>query len=170
MKSNRSDNITSLFWTGATAGLAGGLAEVAWISSLATSGGTPVVEVARGITASIAPFLAATSSGILVGLVVHLALAVALGAVMLLLWGMVLRDHVSSWWDASLVHAALTVVWAVNFHVILPVLNPGFLGLVPPGLGLASKLLFALAFLAALQIIRRREANSNLSFRYAKGL
>jgi len=169
MKRNRTKNIKSLFGIGAIAGLAGGLAEVAWISSLAAGGGTPVVEVARGITAAITPSLAATSTGILLGLIIHLSLAMALGVVMLMLWRGLLREHVSSWWGASLALATLTTVWAVNFHVILPVLSPGFLGLVPTGLGLASKLLFALAFLAALHVGRRHEKEVNLSPVYLEG-
>ena len=41
--------------------------------------------------------------------------------------------------------AVLSAVWVFNFFVLLPVLNPGFAGLMPYGVTLASKLLFGVA-------------------------
>jgi len=40
--------------------------------------------------------------------------------------------------------AALATIWAVNFLVLLPQLNPAFVALLPPAVTLLSKLLFAL--------------------------
>jgi len=40
---------------------------------------------------------------------------------------------------------SLTLVWAINFFVVLPVLNPAFITLMPFGITLASKVLFGIA-------------------------
>ena len=48
--------------------------------------------------------------------------------------------------------AALAMVWAVNFFVVLPVLSPGFVGLVPYEVSLLSKILFGVSAAAVLAI------------------
>jgi hypothetical protein len=45
----------------------------------------------------------------------------------------------------------LGAVWAFNFLVVLPQLNPDFVALMPPAITLASKLLFALAMARMLE-------------------
>jgi hypothetical protein len=40
---------------------------------------------------------------------------------------------------------ALALVWAFNFFVVLPVLNPAFVTLMPYGITLTSKVLFGIA-------------------------
>ena len=62
---------------GVIAGLAGGLAEVAWISIYGAISGVSVDIVAEEITRSIAPH--ASSSSVWVGILIHLTLAVSLG-------------------------------------------------------------------------------------------
>jgi hypothetical protein len=39
----------------------------------------------------------------------------------------------------------LVAVWATNFFLVLPALNPGFVDLVPYGASLTSKVLFGVA-------------------------
>ncbi|HYJ20113.1 MAG TPA: hypothetical protein VEW72_13165, partial [Burkholderiales bacterium] len=39
---------------------------------------------------------------------------------------------------------SLALVWAINFFVVLPVLNPDFVTLMPYGATLASKILFGI--------------------------
>ena len=62
---------------GVIAGLAGGLAEVAWISIYCTISGVPVDLVAQEVTRSIAPY--ASYSSVWAGILIHLILAVGLG-------------------------------------------------------------------------------------------
>jgi hypothetical protein len=58
--------------------------------------------------------------------------------------------------------AALAAVWAVNFLLILPSVNPAFTALLPPAATFVSKLLFgvcmALAFEAGCRPRRRSSA------------
>jgi hypothetical protein len=42
-------------------------------------------------------------------------------------------------------------VWAVNFFVVLPVINPQFVDLVPYAISLVSKVLFGVAAAGTLQ-------------------
>ena len=159
----------SIIKMGALAGLAGGLAEVGWICFLSATGQVSAVAVAKGVTAAIAPSLATHSFGIVMGLGFHLAIAMALGAVMLVLWARLFSVSFSKWWGASFALVTLATVWAVNFHVVLPVLSPQFLDLVPQGLGLVSKLLFALALLGTLYAIGRFQPKTDHSNNILKG-
>jgi hypothetical protein len=53
----------------------------------------------------------------------------------------------------------LIIVWAVNFLVVLPVLNPAFIVLLPDSVTLFSKMLFGTAMALVLQKIDQREAD-----------
>jgi hypothetical protein len=53
--------------------------------------------------------------------------------------------------------AALTCVWAINFFVVLPVIDPAFILLVSYPVSLISKLLFGLA---AAEVVRRQAATA----------
>lgn len=137
---------------GVIAGLAGGLAEVAWISIYCAISGVPVDLVAQEVTRSIAPY--ASYSSVWAGIVIHLILAVCLGmgaafAIRLLLLG---YGRVSA--EFSLVILTLATVWAVNFLLVLPYLNPHFVDLLPYSVTLASKLLFGLAAATVFRIER----------------
>jgi hypothetical protein len=133
------------------AGLVGGLAEVAWIAAYTVA--TPVAagEVLRQIVASVAPALAGTAFAPALGLGIHLALSVLLGlAFGFAVWRPALR-HFGRWATLALAIAVLAVVWAINFLVLLPVLNPQFVELMPLTVTLASKLLFGVAMALTLQ-------------------
>jgi hypothetical protein len=128
---------------GVIAGLAGGLTEIAWISIYGAISGVSVDIVAQEITRSIAPHASSFSVG--AGILIHLTLAVGLGVgvafairVLLLWYGRVYAEF-------SLVILTLATVWAVNFLLVLPYLNPRFVDLLPYSVTLASKLLFGLA-------------------------
>jgi hypothetical protein len=51
----------------------------------------------------------------------------------------------------SFMLASLALVWAINFFVVLPIVNPGFAHLLPYAVTLASKLAFGVAAAAALR-------------------
>ena len=53
---------------------------------------------------------------------------------------------------------ALAGVWAINFFVVLPIVSPGFVGIMPYAVSLASKLLFGAAAAAAATLARGRMA------------
>lgn len=138
---------------GVIAGVAGGLAEVAWISIYGAISGVSVDIVAEEITRSIVPH--ASSSSVWAGILIHLTLAVSLGvgvafAIRLLLgYGRVYAEF-------SLVILTLATVWAVNFLLLLPYLNPRFVDLLPYSVTLASKLLFGLVAATVFRVKRMR--------------
>jgi|tagenome__1003787_1003787.scaffolds.fasta_scaffold19051567_1 hypothetical protein len=136
---------------GVVAGLAGGIAEVAWISMYAVVTGSDTAMVARGITETLQ---INSPSPVVAGLSIHIALAALLGiAVAFALRPLRLKG-------ARLFGAmlwALAAVWAINFMVVLPVLNPPFVDIVPLGVSFVSKLLFGIAAAACLQLSGRSE-------------
>ncbi len=149
-----STRIRKTFIVGAIAGLAGGLAEIGWIWVLASRGGTPVTDVAQGISNAIFSGLNVSPSGVLLGLAIHLWFAAMLGSAMMVIWASFLAKHFPRWFGALFAIFTLILIWAVNFHIVSPVVSPEFLELVPAGFGLVSKLLFALAMLATLIVIK----------------
>jgi hypothetical protein len=129
------------------AGLAGGLAEVLWIGASAAVLGVDAVRVAREVAATVMP-AAATAE---LGLAVHLALSLALAAVFSGVTGHI-WPHAGQGVLLVAAVALLAGVWAVNFLVLLPWLNPAFTALLPLGVTFVSKLLFAFALWGALAV------------------
>ena len=127
------------------AGLAGGVAEILWVafySVFAPVGGS---EIARQVAASLWPSLASSAYAVPAGIAIHLALSLALGTIFAAaIWLSFARKRGGAVTLACSV-IALAGVWAVNFFLILPVLNPAFVVLMPYGVTLFSKLLFGVA-------------------------
>jgi hypothetical protein len=145
MKSNNRHKSVHLGLLVLLAGAAGGLAEILWV--MIYSAFTPVsgAVVAREVTASFFPALAAGSYGMWLGIGIHMALALLLGyAFAYLVWKPFVRSRGPL---ATLAVSALTLatVWTVNFFVVLPSLNPAFITLMPYSVTFASKMLFAVA-------------------------
>ena len=105
--------------------------------------GTDPGLVARGV--SVAVGAGETVAPLAFGIVVHMALAVVLGvALALALRPAFAHLRGSLGINASLV-LALVGVWAVNFLIVLPQINPAFVELVPYQVSLLSKILFGFA-------------------------
>lgn len=143
-KQNLSD-VIEMIRIGAWAGIAGGLAEIAWIASYAAVTGTSTEPVARGIVASVFPFWTNAAWSAPLGLIIHMILAVALGVGLALVIRINRRRANRSLSDFGLVASVLAAVWAVNFFAALPHLNPSFVRLLPYSVTLVSKLLFAVS-------------------------
>lgn len=133
------------------AGLAGGCAEMLWIAAYA--GLTPAsgLDVARGVTQTLFPgsgeFVFAATAGI----AIHMLLSVALAW---LLARPLLHSVGRRFGTAALLPAALLAlagIWALNFLLVLPALNPSFVAAMPLPVTLASKLLFGAAMASVLQ-------------------
>jgi len=139
---------------GVIAGLAGGLAEIAWISIYGTISGVSVDSVAQEITRSIAPH--ASSSSVWAGILIHLTLAVGLGVGVAFAIRLLLLGHGRVYAEFSLVTLTLATVWAVNFLLVLPYLNPRFVDLLPYSVTLVSKLLFGVSAATVFRIERMR--------------
>lgn len=147
----RNQAIGRLLTVGILAGLAGGLAEVAWIALYAAASGSDGALVARGVTDTLR---LATQSPVGAGIAIHMTLAALLGlAVAFALQPLRPRlDGLS--FDATVV-SVLGLVWAINFFVVLPVLNPAFVEVVPLAVSFVSKLLFGAAAAWSLRIAAR---------------
>ena len=135
----------NLLTIGLFAGLAGGTAEVVWVGLYSGVTGTSGANVAEQVAASLIPSAAGLPSAPLLGIAIHMLLSIALGlAFAATIW----RLAVPRLGTAALMATAtlsLALVWAINFFVVLPVLNPGFITLLPYGITLASKVLFGIA-------------------------
>lgn len=139
------------FKYGALAGVAGGLAEVAWICLYAGVAGGNAAVLARGVTTAAGASALLPQAPVTMGIAVHMTLAVMLGIALAGLWQALARTHgIGSLYAVAL--AVLAGVWALNFLVVLPATNPAFVLLVPYSVSLLSKLLFGLA---AAETLRR---------------
>ncbi len=134
-----------LLTAGVCAGLAGGGIEIGWIALYQHLAGHGSAAVARGVTQSLLPSLASAPAAVPLGLVIHMALAVALGIVIAVAIPRMAPRLAGTPLEPVAVVAALIGVWAVNFFIVLPVINPAFVTLVPYGASLVSKILFGFA-------------------------
>lgn len=124
------------------AGLAGGLIEVSWILSYSSLSSASAAEVARQITYSVLPHSVNAGPAVMLGVGIHMLLSIALAAgFVALLYGPVARRFGATGVFISGL-ATLSAVWAVNFLILLPALNPDFPLLMPYAVTFISKLLF----------------------------
>lgn len=142
-----------------SAGAAGGMAEVFWIAAAASALGTDAWSVARAVGTTFVPNLA--SSGFIpwIGLLIHFLLSVVVATLFIQLFDRQLRP--AFLFLAAL--ASLAAVWAINFLILLPLINPDFVSLLPHPVTLISKLLFGLAMAAVL--IRKDNSIKKLHWR-----
>jgi hypothetical protein len=129
--------------------LAGGLAEVAWIWTYASLTNSDATVVARAVTNAVR--FNQDFSPVASGVGIHMGLAAFLGVAVAL----AIRPAAGALCGIGLygaVAAALAIVWAVNFFVVLPLISPQFLDIVPYAVSFLSKLLFGLAAAGVLQL------------------
>jgi hypothetical protein len=136
---------------GILAGLAGGAAEVAWVAGYTAVTGASGAAVARGVTTAFLPGLADSSIAVGLGLGLHMLLAVGLGIAVAAAFSAPLLRRIVGFPRSTLVVLTLGIVWAFNFMVVLPVLEPSFITILPLAATLASKLLFGVAAAATLR-------------------
>jgi hypothetical protein len=138
--------------TGAFAGIAGGLAEIAWVALYAGMTGTDPAALARGVTTAAGiSVLLPEDSPVALGIGVHMAIAAMLGILLVFAWRALVakRPHLNNPYPFML--TALAAVWAINFFVVLPIVSPAFVHIVPYAVSLTPKLLFGVA---AAEIVR----------------
>jgi hypothetical protein len=140
---------------GVIAGAAGGLAEIAWVTLYAEATGGNAAILARGVTTAAGVSALLPAAPMILGVAVHMALAVTLGVALAFTWRVLSADRARSENPYPFTLAVLVGVWAVNFFVVLPIVSPAFIHMVPYAVSLVSKLLFGLA---AAAIIRRQDA------------
>jgi len=150
MKTGKPGPIAATLRVGTLAGLAGGVAEIGWVSLYAAAAGTSAAPIARGVVEAVMPGWVTSSYAVALGLLIHLALAVALGNALALAIRLLWRRARTALEEFLWVTGALVAVWAINFFVVLPQLSPGFVSLLPYGITLVSKMLFGVAAAAIL--------------------
>jgi hypothetical protein len=158
-KSQRERNFETLR-VGTLGGIAGGLAEVGWISAYGAATGTPVLPVVRGIVESMIPQAAASPWAPALGVLIHLGLAVMLGIGLAIAVRNVAYRFANRHSEFGVSVLVLSAVWSVNFLILLPYINPGFVHLLPYSVTLLSKLLFGLAAAAIFRANRLAPART----------
>ncbi len=138
-------NENNVLRIGVLAGLAGGAAEVAWVAAYSAVTGAPGAAVARGVTAAFLPALAGQPVAVGLGIALHMLLAVGLGIAVAAAFSTRILRRIDGWSQSTLVVLTLGLVWAFNFLVVLPIVEPGFVTLLPIVVTLASKLLFGVS-------------------------
>ncbi len=131
--------------TALRAGLAGGVVEMIWIAGYCAQTPLHGAEVLRQISLSVGVNVGEGALASMSGLAIHLGLSMLLALMFALtVWRPSLQRTLFVG-NVLASCAALSAVWVVNFFVVLPALNPGFVDLMPYGVTLASKLLFGVA-------------------------
>jgi len=154
----RQSSTPNVLGLGVLAGLAGGLAEILWISGFMSAVGGNAGQVASAVTATVAPSLGAAGFAAGLGLVLHMSLAIGLGVLVALILRRAVPRLAGTLAEAAILVVILAAVWATNFFVVLPVMNPAFVHIVPLPVSLVSKLLFGLAAAAVFWASARRRA------------
>ena len=143
---------SSTLLTGGVAGLIGGLVEFGWVTLYADITGADPHQFAPGIVsaASVRALIPGRPPSLL-AVIVNLSFAVVLGIVLTFAWRAIRARRPDLTNPLPFALAALAVVWAINFFVVLPILRPEFVHLVPYGVSLTSSLLFGAAVAAVLR-------------------
>src|SRR5580704_2737862 len=142
---------------GVAAGVAGGLAEIAWVTLYAGVTSADPATFASGVTTAAGLIALFPAAPVAVGVTVHLVLAVTLGIALSFGWRALSSHRFNTAGLFPFMLAALVGVWAVNFFVVLPIISPAFILLTPYPVSLMSKVLFGFA---AAEALRRQEASA----------
>jgi hypothetical protein len=145
------------------AGLAGGLTEIVWITLYSSLSSTSATTVADQIATTVLHVSAGVSFTPALGVGIHMLLSIVLAtAFVLALYGPIARRYGATGIFISGL-ATLAAVWAVNFFILLPILNPRFPLLMPYAVTFTSKLLFGAAMSWVLIKSEGRKSQRRLS-------
>ena len=135
--------------TGLIIGLAGGLAEIVviWLYSAVTGGDSTMI--ARHVASAIGLDGASAVVGVLVHMGLAAALGIALNVAFQIVVGRLSRDRAIF----SFMVGSLAALWVVNYFVVLPAVSPSFVHLLPYAITLASKLAFGCVAAATLHML-----------------
>lgn len=133
---------------GCIAGFAGGLAEVAVMGAYSGVSGLSGISILSLITATFAPDAFAFGSlGAFDGLMIHFVLSIIIGAAFGILQFIIYKKRSAVPYPLVAISGAamLVCIWAFNFFVLLPEINPAFVAYVPLAPSFVSKLSFGLS-------------------------
>ncbi len=127
------------------AGMVGGMIEIIWVSLYSSLSSVSATSIAKEISITLLPFTEnapyAAMLGILIHLILSLILAISFSA-------LILKPTVRQFENSTIILCSgitLAIIWAVNFFIVLPIVNPSFISLMPYIVTLISKLLFGFA-------------------------
>lgn len=140
------------------AGIAGGLAEILWIAFHSGAGRVDGAMVAQQVVASFWPAAVEWSFASALGVIIHLALSIALAAMAVPLLSCIAARNSGAGVTLGSAMLMLAVVWKVNFFILLPLVNPTFTSLMSHSITLVSKLLFGMAMGLVMYNLHRRKA------------
>jgi hypothetical protein len=136
--------------TGLLIGLAGGLAEIVVVLLYSTITGEDAAMVARHVASAIG----LDGASAVVGVIVHMGLALALGIALSAALQIAVDRPVHDRAIFSFIVGSLAVVWVINYFIVLPAVSPSFVHLLPYAVTLASKLTFGFSAAATLCTLR----------------
>lgn len=141
---------------GVVAGAAAGIAAIIWIFVYASATGTDAASVARGVTTATGVNLLLQGGSGAFGVAIHMMLAVILGTALAFAWTALSQRWPKQISPYAIVPVVLAGVWAINFLIVLPLVNPNFVQIVPYPVSLVSKLLFGVAAAATFSYRQRQ--------------
>lgn len=139
------NGLSNFYFTIILAGMVGGVMEIGWISIYSYISSVSAPNVARQISATILPYTADLYYAPMFGIFIHLILSLILA---MFFSAIILKPAVRSYGTLGIMLSSLMtlgMVWAINFLIVLPMLNPSFISLMPYIVTLISKLLFGAA-------------------------
>ena len=126
------------------AGIAGGTVEVVWVALFCLIAPLQSSLVAEEVARSFMPQITGTSA-LAAGLIIHYVLAVLVAGIVAIVLLRLLGNRFDMRSVIAVSTAALAAIWAINFFVILPLVNAEFVTLMPYAVTLVSKLGFGAA-------------------------
>jgi hypothetical protein len=126
------------------AGAAGGTAEVLWVLIYCFGSPLQASLVAEEVTRSFVPQMVGPTA-VMTGVFIHYVLAILIAAVAAVAYLRIFAADINEPAIFATSIAALVAIWATNFFVVLPIINPVFVTLMPYTVTLISKIGFGIA-------------------------
>ena len=125
------------------AGIAGGTVEVIWVLLYCIGSPLQASLVAEEVARSFLPQMVGLTA-VFTGLLIHYVLALLIAAVAVFAYLRTFAGDIDEPAMFATSIAALVAIWAANFFVVLPVVNPDFVTLMPYTVTLISKIGFGI--------------------------
>ena len=153
------------------AGVAGGTVEIVWVMMYCFGSPLSASLVGEEVARSFLPQMTGIMA-VVTGVFIHYVLAFLIAAAAVLAYRRVFEGDIDEPAVFATSIAALVVIWATNFFVVLPIVNPVFVTLMPYTVTLISKIGFGIAMswifaarLSDLSSVTRHTSRARLALR-----
>ncbi len=126
------------------AGVAGGTVEIIWVMMYCFGSPLSASLIGEEVARSFLPQMTGITA-VVAGVFIHYVLACLIAAAAVLTYRRVFEGDIDEPAIFATSIAALVVIWAANFFVVLPIVNPVFVTLMPYTVTLISKIGFGIA-------------------------